>query len=131
MSFCFHRLDKNTNEVISGFLPWVFFVASWGLFGTSCRLPCLLYYIVSPQEASRKLQKISGQNLSNFSVVFWSKRFFQRHFEINWPLGSLEKNRYSFSISLWFALRHHLFVKKMMSYVILGNDSICLFLTKK
>ena len=26
------------------------------------------------------------------------------------------ENRYSFSIPLWFAPRHHLFVEKMMSY---------------
>ena len=41
------------------------------------------------------------------------------------------KKRYSFSIPLWFALRHHFFVEKTMSYVILGNDRICPFLTKK
>ena len=46
-------------------------------------------------------------------------------------LGSLEKNRYSFSVPLWFALRHHLFVEKTMSYVILGNDRICPFFDKK
>ena len=40
------------------------------------------------------------------------------------------ENHYSFSIPLWFALRHHFFVEKMMSYVILGNDMLCRFLTK-
>ena len=39
-------------------------------------------------------------------------------------LGNLEK-------TLWFALRYHFFVEKMMSYVILGNDRLCHFLTKK
>ena len=41
------------------------------------------------------------------------------------------KNRYSVSIPLWFALRHHFFVEKMMSYVILGNDRIWPFFDKK
>ena len=41
------------------------------------------------------------------------------------------ENSYSFSILLWFALRHHFFAEKMMSYVILGNDRLCLFFDKK
>ena len=46
-------------------------------------------------------------------------------------LGSLFENRYSFTNPLWFALRHHFFVEKTMSYVILGNERLCHFLTKK
>ena len=41
------------------------------------------------------------------------------------------ENCYSFSIPLWFALRHHFFLGKTMSYVILENDRLCRFLTKK
>ena len=39
-------------------------------------------------------------------------------------------NRYSFSIPLWFALRHH-FLWKKRCHVILGNNSICSFFDKK
>ena len=39
------------------------------------------------------------------------------------------ENFYSFSILLWFALWHHFFVEKMMSYVIVGN-LLCRCLTK-
>jgi hypothetical protein len=35
------------------------------------------------------------------------------------------------TIPLWFALRHYFFVEKTMSYVILGNDRLCGFMTKK
>ena len=41
------------------------------------------------------------------------------------------ENRYSFSIPLGFALRHHFFVEKTMSCDIIGNNRICRFLTKK
>ena len=41
------------------------------------------------------------------------------------------ENNYSFSIPFWFALRYHFFVEKMMSYLILRNERLCRFLTKK
>ena len=46
-------------------------------------------------------------------------------------LGSLEKKRYSFSIPLCFALRHHFFVEKMISYVILEERQVMPFFDKK
>ena len=97
MSLWFHRLDKNTNEINSEFLPWNFYTflgASWKLFGAFCRLPCLWYYIISPQgspksfhEAPRKLQKNSGQkSRNNFVSIFVQTMKPKGHFEINWPL---------------------------------------------
>ena len=41
------------------------------------------------------------------------------------------ENRYSFSNPLWFELRHHFFVEKGMSYVILGKNRLCHFFYKK
>ena len=60
---------------------WTFLGASWKLFGASCRLPCLWYWILSPQEAqkaSRKppgsYKKIQGRNPEIISLVFLSKQ---------------------------------------------------------
>ena len=60
---------------------WTLLGASWKLFGASCRLPCLWYYILSPQEAqkaSRKPpgsnKKIQGRNPEIISLVFLSKQ---------------------------------------------------------
>ena len=71
-----------------------FLGASWELFGASCRLPCLWYYLLSPpgssksfQEAPRKLQKISGQKSGNNFVGILEEVFRPKgHSEINWPL---------------------------------------------
>ena len=98
MSFWYYCLDKNTNEIISGFLPWNFLNlpgASWKLFGASCRLPCLWYYIPSPQEAQRasmkppgSYKKNSGQkSRNNFVGIFVQTIKPKGHFEINWPLS--------------------------------------------
>ena len=35
------------------------------------------------------------------------------------------ENHYSFSISLWFALRHYFFAEKMKQYVMLVGDNLC------
>ena len=40
------------------------------------------------------------------------------------------ENHYSFSVPLCFAPRHHFFVEKMMTDVILVNERLCRFLTK-
>jgi hypothetical protein len=40
------------------------------------------------------------------------------------------ENRYSFSIPLWFALRHHFFVEKTMSYYSMERQ-VMLFFDKK
>ena len=34
------------------------------------------------------------------------------------------ENHYSFAISLWFALRHYLFVEKMKQYIMLVGDNL-------
>jgi hypothetical protein len=51
-------LDKNTNEIISGFLPRVFFCsfleASWKLFGLPGDLVCNKEACRKPRKASRK-----------------------------------------------------------------------------
>ena len=89
MSFWFHRLDKNTNEIISGFLPWVFFCsflgASWKLFGLPGDLVCNIINKEAcrkPQKASRKppgrYKKFQGRNSEIISLVILSKRWNQR-----------------------------------------------------
>ena len=62
-----------------------FLGASWKLFGASCRLPCLWYYILSPQEAqiaSRKpsgsYKKFQGRIPEIFSLVFCMKLIFHK-----------------------------------------------------
>ena len=62
-----------------------FLGASWKLFGASCRLPCLWYYILSPQEAQRasmkppgSYKKTQGRNPEIISLVFLSKRWNQK-----------------------------------------------------
>ena len=81
---------KIPTELFLDFCPEIFCTflgASWKLFGASCRLPCLWYYILSPQEAqkaSRKppgsYKKIQGRNPEIFSLVFWMKLIFIRTF---------------------------------------------------
>jgi hypothetical protein len=58
-----------------------FLGASWNLFGASCVLPYLLYYLLSPQEAPksfqeapRKLQKNQGRNPYNIFVAILENR---------------------------------------------------------
>ena len=83
-----------------------FLGASWKLFGASCRLPCLWYYILSPQEAQRasmkppgSYKKNSGQkSRKNFVGIFVQTMKPKGHFEINWPL---ETFLFKFSIGLW------------------------------
>ena len=75
-----------------------FHEASLKLFGTFCRLPYLIYYLLSPQEAPKSSQdatNISGQkSLQYFCCYFGWNDYTKRHFEINWPLG---KNYYAWS----------------------------------
>ena len=97
-----------------------FFVPSLGasrkLFGASCRLPCLWYYILSPQEAQRasrkpprKLQKKSGQKFRNNFVGILEELLTPKgHFEINWPL---EKS----------AIAHPMFFRKQRIALISPN----------
>ena len=55
-----------------------FLGASWKLFGASCRLPCLWYYILSAQEAQKAFRKPpgkkSGQKSRNNFVGILSKQ---------------------------------------------------------
>ena len=104
--FGFIVWTKLPTKLFLNFCPEIFctfLVASWKLFGASCRLPCLWYYILSPQEAQRasmkpprKLQKTSGQkSRNNFVGIFVQTMKPKRHFEINWPLQMIAvKNRH-------------------------------------
>ena len=86
MSLWSDSFFQNTNEIISGFLPsnfCTFLKASWKLFGASCRLPCLWYYIPSPQKAQKASRKppgsyknIPGRNPEIITLVFWKKLSF-------------------------------------------------------
>ena len=82
--FDFIVWTKLPTKLFLNFCPEIFCTflgASWKLFGASCRLPCLWYYILSPQEAqkaSRKppgsYKKIQGRNPEIISLVFLSKQ---------------------------------------------------------
>ena len=69
------------------------YLISWCSFRPST--VSFIYYVwtkIPTKNLTDSALKLAGQNLSNFSLVFWSKRFFsKRHFEINWPLISAAK----------------------------------------
>ena len=111
MSFWYYCLDKNTNEIISGFLPWNFLYlpggfleAFWGFLQASL---FMILHTKSPgspksfHEAPRKLQKNSGQkSRNNFVGIFVQTMKPKGHFEINWPL-SLSKEIFQIVISIF------------------------------
>ena len=80
--------SKKPTKLFPGFCPEIFCTflgASWKLFGASCRLPYLRYYLLSPQEAqkaSRKppgsCKKIQGRIQEIISLVFWKKFLHQK-----------------------------------------------------
>ena len=80
--------SKIPTKLFLDFCPEIFCTflgASWKLFGASCRLPYLWYYLLSPQEAqkaSRKppgsCKKIQGRNPEIISLVFWMKLLFHK-----------------------------------------------------
>ena len=89
-------ISKIPRKLFPGFLPWNFFTflgASWKLFGAS-----LFMILLSPQEArkaSRKppgnYKKIQGRNpYKIFVAILVEMMTPKRHFEINWPVGSLD-----------------------------------------
>ena len=86
--FGFIVWTKLPTKLFLNFCPEIFCTflgASWKLFGASCRLPCLWYYILSPQEAQRasmkppgSYKKTQGRNPELISLVFLSKRWNQK-----------------------------------------------------
>ena len=86
--FGFIVWTKLPTKLFLNFCPEIFCTflgASWKLFGASCRLPCLWYYILSPQEDQRasmkppgSYKKNSGQKSRNNFVGFLSKRWNQK-----------------------------------------------------
>ena len=75
------------------------------------------------------------QNILDPSITVWNyKRIRNKEVCNGGVASSLLKsgeNHYSFSIPLWFATRHYFLWKKRISYVMLGNERLCRFLTKK
>ena len=70
--------SKIPTKLFLDFCPEIFCTflgASWKLVGASCRLPYLWYYIISPQEATEKIQ---GRNPEIISLVFWKKLSFHK-----------------------------------------------------
>ena len=84
---------QNTNEIVSGFLPWNFLYltgdfleAFWGLGLPVGFFVYNITYVVSPQEAPRKLQKNSGQkSRNNFVDILEETVISYGHNKINWP----------------------------------------------
>ena len=106
--FGFIVWTKLPTKLFLNFCPEIFCTflgASWKLFGASCRLPCLWYYILSPQEAQRasmkppgSYKKNSGQkSRNNFVGIFVQTMKPKGHFEINWPLVCI----WSLNRTLW------------------------------
>ena len=102
MLFWYYCLDKKPTKLFLDFCPEIFCTflgASLKLLGTSCKLPCLWYYILSPQEALRasmkppgSYKKNSGQkSRNNFVGIFVQMMKPKGHFQINWPLARWEK----------------------------------------
>ena len=98
--FGFIVWTKLPTKLFLNFCPEIFCTflgASWKLFGASCRLPCLWYYILSPQEAQRASMKPPGsykknseqKSRNNFVGIFVQTMKPKGHFEINWPLAGL------------------------------------------
>jgi hypothetical protein len=71
--------SKIPTKLFLDFCPEIF-VLFWGasckLFGASCRLPCLSYYILSPQEAPRKLKKSRNNFVGILEETVISKETF-------------------------------------------------------
>ena len=78
MSLWSDSFFQNTNKIISGFLPWIFFLPSWGL--SVGFLSYDITYLLSPQEAQKAsrnpqeaTKKIKAEILEIISLVFWKK----------------------------------------------------------
>ena len=79
--FGFIVWTKLPTKLFLNFCPEIFCT----FLGASCRLPCLWYYILSPQEAQRasmkppgSYNKTQGRNPEIISLVFLSKRWIQK-----------------------------------------------------
>ena len=80
--------SKIPTKLSLDFCPEIFCTflgASWKLYEASCRLPCLWYYIVSPQGAQKASRKPTGSYKKNqgrkpeiISLVFWMKLIFHK-----------------------------------------------------
>ena len=114
---------KIPTKLFPDFCPEIFCTflgASWKLFGASCRLPCLWYYILSPQEAQkasrkppRSYKKFQGRNRYNILVpILVATMTAKRHFQINWPLVKHFNKNYAIKLllstwpfwNLWYLL---------------------------
>ena len=83
MSFWYYCLDKIPTKLFLDFCPDIFCTllgASWKLFGASCKLTYLWYYLLSPQWAQRASKKppgscikSQGRNPGKISLVFWMR----------------------------------------------------------
>ena len=54
--------------------PWII----KGQLISKCLFEKIVWTKIAPKNMIDSAHKLSGQNLSNFLVVFWSKRFFQQ-----------------------------------------------------
>ena len=100
MSFWFHRLDQNTNKIISRISALKIFVASWGASWKLFWLPGDLVSIITTKAAYIKLQKLPGSpqeatkifraEILTLFLIFVAILVVtmtpKTHFEINWPL---------------------------------------------
>ena len=113
-SFGFIVWTKLPTKLFLNFCPEIFCT----FLGASCRLPCLWYYILSPQEDQRasmkppgSYKKNSGQkSRNNFVGIFVQTMKPKGHFEINWPLEG-----YAIWAQNWCYLWHEVATSKVLN----------------
>ena len=73
---------RHLDGIISGFLPWIFFVASWGLPGSFLFLFLFMILLIKAQKPSSKppgsYKKFQGRNPEIISLLFWDKLIFHK-----------------------------------------------------
>ena len=129
MSFWCHRFDQNSKKNIIRISALKFFVVSFGLPGSFWGLPYQWYHLLSLQEAPESHKKFKAEILIIFSLLFWSKWWHQRHFEISWLLGSHHKSLQAISIEIDTSINPKCDDFLLLSYQFCTSNCFCKNLT--
>ena len=129
MSFSCHRFDQNSKKNIIRISALKFFVVSFGLPGSFWGLPYQWYHLLSLQEAPESHKKFKAEILIIFSLLFLSKWWHQRHFEISWLLGSHHKSLQAISIEIDTSINPKCDDFLLLSYQFCTSNCFCKNLT--